>query len=329
MTAAPMQIVLLGGSGFVGRAILRAAATLPRGAIRVRALLRSRNTLPEQHFLEQQLGDLEHVSAEIEPDARYVLVHFAVKQIDHDRTGFAATNVRANRRLERLLSERLCGVIYASSMSVYGAKVQDGIGEDAEPRPASPLARSRYAAEELWLNAASRRGIGAYMLRPRFVLGRGDRYVLPGLASAYARGLMPGSGHQRFSVIDADDYAQVVLELARRCSMTPTLAPRALNVGYARPLRMLEIEAALSAVRPAPKRHWRVPASEPWLSCLRLAGGRRGDALATRLELLGLSHWGRVSALEAEIGTEITTRDPLTCVTSAAVHLSYRHHDTL
>lgn len=323
MTTAPLQLVLLGGGGFVGRAIVRAAAALPSGSIRVRALLRSRSTLPEQSFLEQQLGDLEHVSADIEPDARYVLIHFAVKQIDHDRTGFAAINVSANRRFERLLSERLGGVIYASSMSVYGAKVQDGIGEEAEPRPASALARSRCEAEALWRNAASRRGIGAYMLRPRFVLGRGDRHVLPGLASAYARGLMPGSGEQRFSVIDVDDYAQVVLALARRCAMAPALVPRALNVGYARPVRLLEIEAALSAVRTAAKRHFRVPTADAWLKCLRIAGGRRGDALATRLELLGLSHWGKVSALEAEIGTAITARDPVTCVQSAVSHLSY------
>ena len=318
-----MKILLLGGSGFVGRAIVRAAQSLEDDTLRVRVLLRDQNALPEHALLEKQVGELSQLPAELEPDEPYVLVHFAVKQIDHDRTGFSAINVDANRRLEHQLSDRLQGVIYGSSMSVYGSQAQEGISEHTLPAPATALARSRHQAESLWLEAAERRKISGYVLRPRFVLGHGDRFVMPGLASAYARGLLPGSGQQRFSIIDVDDYARIVLQLAERClsGVHPGGVRRPLNVAYEQPVSMDEIVDALRVARPRERRIHRVPATPGWLRALRLFGGRRGEALTTRLELLGLSHWAQVDALRAEVGSSIIERDPRICLQAAVAGL--------
>jgi hypothetical protein len=45
------------------------------------------------------------------------------------------------------------------------------------------------------------------------------------------------------------------------------------------------------------------------------------DAIATRLELVGLSHWGDTSSLAAMIGNDIVSRDPMITVRRAAAGL--------
>ena len=80
--ATPLHILLLGGSGFVGRALLREISHTD--GVHVRALLRSPETVPEQPLLEKVRGSVESPPANLAPQHPFVLVHFAVKQIDDD-----------------------------------------------------------------------------------------------------------------------------------------------------------------------------------------------------------------------------------------------------
>lgn len=54
--------------------------------------------------------------------------------------------------------------------------------EQAPLYPQTDLAKSRAMAEALCYEWATLQDKTAYGLRPRFILGRNDRYVLPGLA---------------------------------------------------------------------------------------------------------------------------------------------------
>src|SRR5207302_9944100 len=69
----PLQLLLLGGSGFVGRALLRELASRP-ASVRVRALLRTPSAVPDYPFLEKVEGSLERVPRDLEPVGPYVLV---------------------------------------------------------------------------------------------------------------------------------------------------------------------------------------------------------------------------------------------------------------
>lgn len=323
----PLHILLLGASGFVGRALLRTFASMPEGSVRVRALLREPDALPDYPFLDKLRGDLASPPLGLEPEQPYVLVHFAVKQIDHDGTGFIATNVDATRRLLRGLGSRLRGVVYGSSMSVYGQDEQDGISEIAAPNPGTALAYSRHLAERLVSNVARQRRISAYLLRPRFVLGEGDRFVLPSLARMVQKRVRIGSGRQRFSVIDVDDYARAITRLAQRIMQDePGVAPKqeALNIGYGQPVACADLLDELAAVLDAPRALWRLPASRQLTRTLRKLPFSGGTALATRLELIGLPHWGEVDALSELVGRDLTGRDPLSVVRSAATALKRR-----
>jgi nucleoside-diphosphate-sugar epimerase len=320
----PLHILLLGGSGFVGRALLRELAAMPPGSVRVRALLRDPDAVPDAPYLEKVRGSLEAPPADLEPGEPYVLVDFAVKQIDADRTGYRATNVEATGRLLSGLGPRLTGVLYGSSMSVYGPGAQDGVAETAPLRPASALAESRLEAETRITELARARGVSALLLRPRFVLGDGDRFVLPNLAKLLRRRVQLASGAQRFSIIDVADYARIVLRLAAVVAdlhHAGTPVQRALNVGHAAPVTFAQIADAIGASLGLPAPRVRLPVSERITRWLRRLPARGMDAIATRLELVGLSHWGDTSSLAAMIGNDIVSRDPMITVRRAAAGL--------
>lgn len=324
MTAAgsgtgPLRIVLLGATGFVGSALLRRLAARPAGSVEVRALVRDLRRAPPQAFVVPVEGALPAAPPRaLFFEQPFVLVHLATKQIDADGTGFEDVNVRGTARLLEALAPGAPGVscrgiIHGSSISVYGRGPQEGLTEDAPLRPETPLARSRAEAERLITLAAVLRGASAFLLRPRFILGRGDRHTLPGLLALLGRGVMIGSGEQAFSVIDVDDYGEAIARLAARALARaargePLRTP--LHVGYARPLRLVEILEALATAFDLPLPRRRIPAWRPALDLLRRIPLAATEALATRLELIALPHHVRVDALAREIGSDITEKDP-------------------
>ena len=312
-----LDVLLLGGSGFVGRALLRELALRARSSpVRVRALLRRPEALPDLPFLEKAQGSLEAPPRDLEPARPYVLVNLAVKQLDPGRTGYLSTNVLATGGLLDGLSSRCTGVLYGSSMSVYGQGEQDGVSEEAPIAPTTPLSQSRAMAEERIFAFAELRGIAALALRPRFVIGDGDRFVIPGIMGLVERRVRVGTGAQRFSIIDVADYARVIASLALHvASSAGDPLRRAFNVGYTRPVTFAELTGVLAGALHAPGPRWHVPVSPGLARALRLIPSRQADGLATRMELVGLSHWGDARALAGAPGGHVVLEDPM-----AAVH---------
>jgi nucleoside-diphosphate-sugar epimerase len=296
-----MRVVLLGASGFVGSAILRQA-----GGHDVRALVRRRVNLPATVVV----GALPDLPRHIFFEEPHVVLHFATRQ----RGGDFEDNARAMHALMLSLPPACRGVVYGSSLSVYGQGDQLGIDEDAPLAPATALARSRAECERILFAEARARHISAFALRPRFIIGRGDRATLPALRKFFARRVCPGNGLQQFGVIDVDDYASVTLDLACRALAGPPVQ-RALNVGYIRPVSLADLRRALGA--PAPR--VRVPLSLHGTRMLARIPGM--SQLATQLELIGFSHYPDVRRLTKEIGDRITSKDPRSILDRAAQEL--------
>lgn len=313
---------------------MREIARQPVGRVRVRALLRRPDSLPEHDFLEKVTGSLEQLPSDLTPDAPFVLVHLAVKQFDRDGSGFEAVNVAATRELLRQLGPGARGVLYASSMSVYGQGAQEGVDEDHVPTPDMPLARSRRQAE-MEIDAWSRRThIPAFLMRPRFVIGEGDRYVMPGLFRMIGDRVRLSNGRQRYSFIDVDDYARLMLQLSEHLfqhSESGAVGAQALNVGYTRPLAFDTVARLLRQAQGLPDVRWRwplpvVPAATRWL---RHTSNQGWQQWATRLELLGLSHWGDVRALVSKVGDALVSQDPIPVFERAAhAYLAESRGDT-
>ncbi len=243
-------------------------------------------------------------------------MHFANKQIDRDGSGFG-DNVDGTQKLLARLPAHCLGIIYGSSMSVYGAGKQENITEDVKCQPQSPLAKSRYRVEQLVFQYAKDHHQWAISCRPRFIIGRGDNFLLPGLSKMFKKGLSVGNGQQVFSIIDVDDYAQILLQLASYIAGPVPSRQIAVNVSYRQPVSLNSIERIMSATE---RKIWRLPVSA-WI--LKSLNGRhpRLSPMIDKLALIGLSHSGNVERLRNLIGgsSSILDQNPLIKIQSAVV----------
>ena len=309
------HIVLLGATGFVGGQILRRLLARQRPGSRLVVLVRA---LPEHTVegVEYVTGSLpDQIPSSLLPDEEHIIIHFGTLQISKDESRYHAVNVVGVERLLELCNAHTLGVIYGSSMSVYGQGGQRGCRESEPPQPDTALARSRAAVEERILQAARERNFSAYCLRPRFILGEGDRYVLPAFARMLQHRIRIGSGRQRYSFIEINDYAEIVLALVsvieqNRLAGTPDQA--ALNVGYRRPASCSELLRTLSDRLGIGGRAFKmhIPVSI-YLAVLGLLPITGKGSKKTVAELVGRDHWGRVERLEGLVGAEILDKDPL------------------
>jgi nucleoside-diphosphate-sugar epimerase len=310
VVAEGLTAVVLGSTGFVGRALLRLIGQDPEVRA-VRCLVRSPGPHLGTEGITYHRGDLQNLPDDLFPGTPYVVYHLATEQHEAGPDGFVAHNMRNARSLGEQITPQCHGLIYTSSLSVLGAGRQRRVDETTSVTPGTELAAARAAVESYLLSLGGRLMFPVYCVRTRFVLGHGDTRTLPGLHRFLRSGLMLGTGRQRFTVIDVDDLAAVLLALGRRCEERYSLgAPvwTAINAGYRRPITLAEIRAILRAtVGGIPPVVIPLPTA---LRCLRVLPFPWSQTLAGKIELFGLSHWSAVDRLEAEIGTVVTGRDP-------------------
>ncbi len=306
-----MNIVLLGSTGFVGTAIRRSVEN--RDDVSVHALIRNTQLSVERKNIRWVEGRVENCPEALFPSEPFVVVHFANKQVD-DGSGFDCNFANTQAFLERLPSH--CrGVIYGSSMSVYGSGSQVRIGESSQCRPDTPLAQSRFDVEQLVHRVAEMTGTWGINLRPRFIIGDGDKHLLPGIKQSLKKGVRVGSGEQAFSVIDVDDYANIVLRLVERVLSDKRAKQIALNVGYDSPVTMKCFERALG--EGTQKRRVRIPVSSIVNKGIRKIMPKL-ESTIEKLNLVGLSHSADVNRLRSIIGGELVDQNPIIKVRNAA-----------
>lgn len=316
MVEEPLRIVLLGATGYVGSAILKNLSSLPQGAVEVTALVRDKSKIEKHPFLSIVEGSLLDIPKSIFPKEPHVVIHFASKNVDKDRTGYGI-NVSGAERLVKLLPNSTVGVIYGSSLSVYGQGAQEGIKEGASTCPETLLAESRIASENIILNHMKNVGKSAVLLRPRFIVSDDDKNTMPLLVKMFKHGVKIGSAKQAFMFIDVDDYAEIIIRLSnnlikRAVSNEPLCSP--LHIGYSKKVHLFEIQEIISRELGFSKPRIKVPVCDGLLGFLHAVPAQVPKKLATLLELIGLSHYGDVSALIEEIGPDIPSKDPLAII---------------
>ncbi len=271
------ELVITGANGFVGRAVLlRARSHFPE--LPIKALIRQepRQYLPGITYLKGELP--QAIPQELFQRENVILLHFASLLKAPSYQSFHRTNVEGTARLLEAGGERIKKIIYGSSMSVYGQGPFHRISEATLPDPETDLARSRWGAEQEILRFARKDGRSAVLLRPRFILGAGDKETLPAFLRLHRKGLRIGDGEQRFSFIEIDDYAKLICQLAEFHSGSA----EALNVAYDESLSFNQMVHALGAF----EHRSTVPAGflialAGWIPPLR--------NLRTKLQLTGLS----------------------------------------
>lgn len=175
-------VAVLGGSGFVGRAIV--AALTRAGVAGVRALSSADVDLLAADGISRLTGELEGIDA---------LVVTAASRAAMDELRSYRETVRMACAIAGLLQAgRVRRCVYMSSASVYGDE-----RTDLDIRETSPLApRSHYAAgkvtSELVLELAARAaGTALLILRPCRIYGPGEAFPLYG-PTRFLRDILAG-----------------------------------------------------------------------------------------------------------------------------------------
>lgn len=303
---------MIGGTGFVGRKTIEQLNRSSGGKLEIRALVRDKTNLPKLPNVTPVIGSLPDVPDQLFTNKPNIVIHFGTKNRDTDGSGFGEINVTGTRNLMYALPKSTAGVIYGSSFSVYGQGNLLNANELTVTNPETPLAVSRAKAETIILNEMEKRGRSAFVLRPRFIVGKDDAYTLPTLIKAYNHHLNVGSGSQLSTYIEVHDYAKIITRL------TDVLFQKAaegiylqspLNIGYRNPLPLKQLHSVFQKVF-GYKRQFYIPVPKGLPSLLKKSGLKMIDKAATILELGAFSHSADVSLLEKMIGSDIIQKDP-------------------
>ncbi|RSS83374.1 NAD(P)-dependent oxidoreductase [Streptomyces sp. WAC06614] len=269
------MIVVSGGTGFVGSAVVR---QLRADGAQVRLLSRGEGV---------DLGVPQSLRGACE-GARTLLS--LASYVGPDAQRCRAVNDRGTRAL--MSEARRAGVhriIHLSTCAVYGAGPHRGpeVGE-VRPAPVSPASRSRLAGESPVLAA------GGTVLRAGLVTGAGDRWVVPALVDSFRR--LPGSwagGRGLTSYVDVGDLARLVAALATGPRVLPA---GVLHVSHPEPVRNGELMTALA-------RHGVLPHDPAeggdfdWQECLTGLAQRPGWVSPRQFALLADDMWYRSEAV--------------------------------
>jgi nucleoside-diphosphate-sugar epimerase len=210
--------LILGGSGFVGSALIR---YLHREGVAMQAL-QNRGLLPDHFGIKVHQGGLESFEwARLEAAPPSVIFHVArmAGKNEKDRQKAAQRNAAANRRLldwmERQADPPL--LIFASGTLVYGSCGDASVKEDAPLRPTS-FQRAYHQAEKPILEAQQAGTLPIIIVRPGWIYGPGSQWF----DAFYERPLLRkrripvfDKGHNWLSLLHVADAAAMMWHLAR------------------------------------------------------------------------------------------------------------------
>ena len=244
------RILITGATGGLGHALVREA--LARGHA-VRATGRSQ----EQGARLADLG-AEFVSLDLADDADGLgqlfkgcetIIHAAALSASWGPPeAFERANVAVTREL--LKSAREAGAtrfVFVSSPSIFAAfRDRLAIGETCEPtaEPLNDYARTKLAAERLVL-AANSVAFACSAIRPRALVGPGDRVILPRLAELARRKVLPlpGGGAALIELTDLRDAAWAICEAEERAQQ---IGGKAINVSGGKPVSVRYLASRLA-----------------------------------------------------------------------------------
>ena len=261
----PVQVVVTGSSGFVGRALVAELALRGHSVVAIdrrppsASLPQAPGPLPQAPGPLVLTGDLLHRDelVDVALDSADAVVHLAgCPGVRDDAADVSRRrhrdNVLATARVLAAVPLRV-PVVVASSSSVYGGSHGRPSRESDPLAPRGGYARSKVLVEDVCARRAAAGG-RVTVVRPFTVVGEGQR---PDMAisrwAAAALGGRPlevfGSLERTRDLTDVREVARVLATLA-----DPAVAPTAvLNVGTGRPRSLGEVvEAVAAATRTRP-----------------------------------------------------------------------------
>ena len=211
-----LNILITGGSGFVGSALVR--KFLDNGHKVVNIDLLNMNIDDENYsFVNENILNCE----KIEPYFKDidVVIHAAAKLPLHkDKNQYIDINIHGTENIVSLSNEaEIKYFMYLSSSAIMG-KQNSLIYETAIPKPFEPYGISKYKGE-LIIKELLEKNIIYSIVRPRTVVGD-ERLGIFGLLFSFFRENMPvfllGKGNNTLQLIDKDELVEVLFRLVMK-----------------------------------------------------------------------------------------------------------------
>lgn len=200
------RLLVVGGSGFTGRAVASALARRPHVQVRWTTHRTPSPCRANDEIVHADLSDPATVRGLAgDCDAVIHLGH----QITGTPTELAAVNDTGAGALADEATRAGARLVALSTAAVHGAGPWQG--EDIHTLPEAPtsvLSRTRLAGDHRVLAA------GGTVIRPHLVIGPGDRWVIPRAADLVAAFGWAVCGTARHSVITVADLADHLLDTA-------------------------------------------------------------------------------------------------------------------
>lgn len=303
--------LVTGAGGFLGSRLVEALAASGEP---VRAMFHGRAfDVPEG--VGVALADLSDGAAlRRAVDGCETVFHLAGKAHDLDPVApdvFHSVNVEGTATLLQASVEAgVTSFVFVSSVKAMGEGAVECLDEESAPAPVSPYGRSKLEAERLVLEAGSRSGMRAAILRLPLVYGPGVKGNFRAMLDAIARGLFPPLPRvaSRRSLVSVADVVQAARLVAASTGARGRLYLVTDGVTYT----PRGIYDAMREALGKPRVSWSVP-----LPALRAAaalgdvaslvtGGRPRFGRASLEKLLGSACY-RNDRLRRDLGFEPTT----------------------
>lgn len=238
------RVLITGATGGLGKALVREA--LARGH-EVRATGRAAYSGPGE-FVACDLTAPDADLYALAEGCQSVIHAAALSASWGRREDFAAANVEATHRMLDAASAAGCQrFVFVSSPSIYARfRDQEQIGEHTPPAdwPLNHYARTKLAAERRVLAPRSD-GMATCAIRPRALVGEGDRVILPRLVEMARRQRLPlpGGGKALVELTDLRDVAWACLEAEER---GPEIAGKGINISGGKPVAVRDLARLLA-----------------------------------------------------------------------------------
>jgi nucleoside-diphosphate-sugar epimerase len=308
-----MKVLVTGGGGFLGGAILRG---LLRDGHQVRSFSRGSYPALEKLGVEVLQGDLVK-AADVQQACRDrdVVFHVAAKAgIWGPFNDYQQANVTGTQNvIAACRQEGVPRLVYTSSPSVIfdGCDmegVDEGVPYPKEYKAAYP--QTKAAAEQLVLKANDKI-LATVALRPHLVWGPGDTHLIPGIVARGRTGRLRkiGSTPKLVDFTYVDDAAAAHLLAANRLSPGAPISGRVFFISQGSPMPLWDFIGRVLEAADLPAVTTTVSPSMAYAAGWLLEGVYRflplsGEPPITRLlaEELATAHWFDIGAARRELG---------------------------
>lgn len=307
------KVLVTGAGGFLGTTLVN---ELCKVGVAVRAVLREAKQspllLPMVEMVRSDIRDARNIKEAI--SGCNAIVHLAAKVPVIDDCGleqdYQAINVEGTRNVvDAAVASGVRRVVFASSVKVFGEETSGCIDESWPADPKTRYGRSKWLAEQLISDYATRYSLTAVSLRLPMVYGPSQKGNLYQMIEAIDKGRFPALPRLPMvrSLLHVQNFVQAVL----LCLYAPRFQRAAYIVADSHPYCVTDLYDWLRAGLGKSPARWRVPL---WVlkgcaragDLLQLVSGGHIPLSSDRLTKLIGGAWFSAAAITRELGYQAT-----------------------